>query len=215
MGKIFCVLVLASVGLALARGQTEAAGQALLNAGAEAIRLSMTLGGAMILWCGLMEILRRTGDVARLGRLMRRMLRPLFPGLEDEAAWDAMSLNLAANMLGLGNAATPAGVEAARRLTEPAMGETGLRALAMLLALNNSSLQWLPTTVIALRSAAGAIRPADIWGPTLLSSGAATVAAAMMMALAQRREIRRERLGRLGAAGGAGADRAAGRHRKD
>ena len=215
MGKIFCVLVLASIGLALAGGQTEAAGQALLNAGAEAIRLSMTLGGAMILWCGLMEILRRTGDVARLGRLMRRMLRPLFPGLEDEAAWDAMSLNLAANMLGLGNAATPAGVEAARRLTEPAMGETGLRALAMLLALNNSSLQWLPTTVIALRSAAGAIRPADIWGPTLLSSGAATAAAAMMMALAQRREIRRERLGRLGAAGGAGADRAAGRHRKD
>lgn len=214
MGRIFCTLVLASVGLALAGNHTDAAGQALLGAGTEAIRLAMTLGGAMILWCGLMEILRRAGDVARLGRLMRRVLRPLFPGLEDDAAWDAMSLNLAANMLGLGNAATPAGVEAARRLTEPAMGAPGLRALAMLLALNNSSLQWLPTTVIALRSAAGAARPADIWGPTLISSGAATAAAAMMMALAQRREIRRERLGGLGAAGGAGTDCAAGRHRK-
>ena len=207
MGRIFCVLLLASIGLALGAGRTEAAGAALMSAGGEAIRLAMTLGGTMALWCGLMEILRQTGDVARLGRLMRRMLRPLFPALAAEDAWSAM--------LGLGNAATPAGIEAARRLTAPEAGTPGLRALAMLLVLNNSSLQLIPATVIGLRSAAGAAHPADIWWPTLVSSGAATITAAAMMLLVQRREAHSERLGKLGAAGSAGGNHPARRHRGD
>lgn len=214
MGRVFCVLILVSIALALGSGRAGVAGAALMSAGGEAIRLAVTLGGAMALWCGLMEILRQAGDVARLGWLMRRALRPLFPTLRDEEAWSAMGMNLAANLLGLGNAATPAGIEAARRLTAPEAGAPGLRALAMLLALNNSSLQLIPSTVIALRSAAGAAHPADIWWPTLVSSGAATVAAAAMMLLVQRREARGERLGKLGAAGGAGGDRAAGRPRR-
>lgn len=215
MGRIFCVLLLASIGLTLGAGRTEAAGAALMSAGGEAIRLAMTLGGTMALWCGLMEILRQTGDVARLGRLMRRMLRPLFPTLAAEDAWSAMGMNLAANLLGLGNAATPAGIEAARRLTAPEAGAPGLRALAMLLVLNNSSLQLIPATVIGLRSAAGAAHPADIWWPTLVSSGAATITAAAMMLLVQRREAHSERLGKLGAAGSAGGNHPARRHRGD
>jgi spore maturation protein A len=87
--------------------------------------------------------------------------------------------------MGLGNAATPAGIEAAKRLS--ALGEPGLRALAMLLAIDNASLQLMPTTVITLRQAAGAANPADIWGPTLLVSGASTLIAAGLMKLAQGR----------------------------
>ena len=169
-------------------GRMGEASQALLESGSAAVSLMMTLLGTMTLWSGLMEILSATGDVARIGRGLRRLLRPLFPSLTDDACWETMGVNLSANMLGLGNAATPAGIEAAKRLA--AQGETGLRALAMLLALNNSSLQLMPTTVIALRATAGSASPADIWLPSLAASAAATATAAALMAWRNRRRAR-------------------------
>ena len=92
-----------------------------------------------------------------------------------------MGMNVAANLLGLGNAATPAGIRAAQLLSR--QGEEGVRALALLLALNNSSLQLIPATVMTLRATAGAADPADIWLPTMLSSLAATGVAAGLMLL--------------------------------
>lgn len=177
-----------SVLAAVASGRAGSASQALLESGNAAVSLMMTLLGTMTLWSGLMEILTETGDVRRIGRMLRRGLRPLFPGMTDDACWEAMSLNLSANMLGLGNAATPAGIQAAKLLA--VQGEPGLRALAMLLVLNNSSLQLMPTTVIALRAAAGAASPADIWPASLAVSGAATVTAALLMAWRNRGRAR-------------------------
>lgn len=188
MSVIWPVAVALSLLAAVAAGQAGAASQALLESGNGAVSLVMTLLGTMTLWSGLMEILAETGDVQRIGRMLRRMLRPLFPGLTDDACWEAMGLNLSANMLGLGNAATPAGIQAARLLA--GQGATGLRALAMLLVLNNSSLQLMPTTVIALRAAAGSASPADIWPAALAASAAATVTAAALMAWRNRRRER-------------------------
>ena len=149
MGRIWLILLLLSMVAALATGRAGEVASALLGSGEEAVTLMLTLLGTMTLWSGLMEILVMSGDAARLGRVFRRMLRPLFPKIEDETAWNAITMNLAANLLGLGNAATPAGIEAAQRLA--VLGENGLRALAMLLALDNASLQLIPTTVITLR----------------------------------------------------------------
>ena len=183
MRSIFCLIILGAAGYGWMCGRDASA--ALLSSGGEAIALAVERAGAMAMWCGLTEILRRSGDMARLGRMLRRVLRPLFPGLEDETAWSAVSTNLAANLLGLGNAATPAGIEAAQRLAQ--LGETGLRSLAMLLALNNAGLSLLPTTVISLRAAAGSADPAGIWLPALIVSGVSTVAAAGLMAIINRR----------------------------
>ena len=133
MGRIWAALVLISAMLSLISGNSGAVAQALLDSGHRAVTLLMTLLATMTLWSGLMEILVATGDVTRLGKVFRRLLKPLFPGLEDDAAWDAISMNLSANLLGLGNAATPAGIEAAKRLS--ALGRNGLSALAMLLVL--------------------------------------------------------------------------------
>ena len=179
MKGVWTALMLASAGFALLSGQAGAAAEAMLSSGERALTLAVTLLAGMTLWSGLMEILCASGDVARLGRLFRRMLRPLFSGVEAEDAWEAISLNLAANLLGLGNAATPAGIEAAKRLS--ALGTPGLEALAMLLALDNAGLQLIPTTVITLRQSAGAAAPADVWGMTLAVSGAATAAAILLM----------------------------------
>ena len=179
MGTIWTGLITLSAIAALACGKTGEAALALLASGSEAVRLMLTLLATMTLWSGLMEILAESGDADRLGRVFRRVLRPLFPGLQDEASWNAITMNLSANLLGLGNAATPAGIEAAKRLA--ALGKTGLNALGMLLVLDNAGLQFIPTTVITLRQAAGAADPADIWGMTLLVSGAASAMAIILM----------------------------------
>lgn len=181
MGRIWMVLMLVSTGAALANGRGGLAAQAVLASGNQAVELLLTLLGTMTLWSGMMEILVQSGDVQRLGRLFRRILKPLFPGLRDDAAWNAISMNLSANLLGLGNAATPAGIEAAKRLS--GLGEAGMSALAMLMVLDNAGMQLLPTTVITLRQSAGAANPADIWGMTVLISGCATVIAVLLMQL--------------------------------
>ena len=208
MGRIWTVLVLVSSILSLADGRAGAASEAMLASGSRAVALLTTLLATMTLWSGLMEILCASGDVARLGRLFRRVLKPLFPGLEDDAAWDAVSMNLSANLLGLGNAATPAGIEAAKRLS--ALGKKGLSALAMLLVLDNASLQLIPTTVITLRQSAGAKDPADIWGMTLLVSGVTMAAAVVMMCMVQRGGKAHEQLERRRRDGGGRVHSAAG-----
>lgn len=185
MERIWTIFVLAGCICACAAGRGAQAGAAVLESGRQAVELLLTLTGAMTLWSGLLGILERTGDVTGLGQKLQRVCRPLFSDLQDEGAWGAIGLNLAANMAGLGNAATPAGIEAAKRLAK--LGEPGLRALAMLLALNNSSLQLLPTTVLSLRAEAGAPFPADIWPVSLASSLSATITAALLMTLVQRK----------------------------
>ena len=188
MSKLWPLALAMSMLAALLTRQWGVTAQALLESGNSAVSLMITLLGTMTLWSGLMEILAETGDLRRIGALLRRILRPLFPGLTDEACWDAMSLNLSANVLGLGNAATPAGIQAAQLLA--GHGAVGLQALSMLLVINNSSLQLMPTTVIALRAAAGSANPAGVWPASLAASGAATVTAALLMTWRNRRRAR-------------------------
>ena len=185
MSRIWTTALALSILTAILTGRAGAASQALLESGSAAVELTITLLGTMTLWSGLMEILSETGDLRRIGRMLRQILRPLFPGLTDDACWEAMSLNLSANLLGLGNAATPAGIQAAERLAR--QGQTGLQSLAMLLVLNNSSLQLMPTTVIALRAAAGSSSPADVWPAAMAASAASTFTAACLMVWLNRR----------------------------
>ncbi len=181
MGKIWLVLVIFSIVFSVFGGGASAATGGMLKAGEGAVSLCLKLTGAMTLWSGLMQIMQETGDAARLGRLIRRLLRPLFPPGLSEESWSAISLNVASNLLGLGNAATPAGIRSAGLLA--VQGEAGRRALAMLLALNNSSLELLPTTVITLRASFGSADPSACWLPTLISSCAATFTAAVLMSM--------------------------------
>ena len=189
MNKVWCWLIVTSCTIAMLTDQSAAAAGQMLQSGQGAVELVLTLAGSMVLWSGVMEILTRTGDVERLGRLLARVLAPLFGGLKDRDCWAAMGMNMAANVLGLGNAATPAGIRAAQLLEK--QGEAGLRALAMLLVLNNAGLQLLPTTVMTLRSAAGAANPADVWLPGLAVSGAATLCGLALMGMINRGGMKR------------------------
>ena len=148
-------------------------GAAMLAGAAEGVSSALSLAGGFALFCGLMAILRRAGAVEGLSRLVSPLLRRLFgPGLPPDAL-DSVTMNLTANLLGLGNAATPMGIEAARRMGKG--NGTASNALCLFLVINASSVQIFPASVIALRAAAGSADPARIVLPALIATGVSTI----------------------------------------
>ena len=185
MNGIFSALLLAGVIYAAASGQADAAQRALLSGGAQAVELCLSLAGSYAFFGGTMGLLREGGGTDALAAFLKKTLSRLLrfaPG--EEAALPDVCLNLAADMLGMGNAATPAGLRAMRTMAA-AQKEPGKASEAMLLflVLNVTSVQLLPTTMIALRAQAGAKNPADIVFPTLISTTAATVSGVLLCRL--------------------------------
>ncbi len=179
MSVVWVVLLLASVAWAAFTGRVGALPGAIADSAGRAVTLSLALAGVLALWLGLMKVAEEAGLVRALGRLARPVLRRLFPEVApDSPAMGAMVMNIAANVLGLGNAATPFGLKAMEELerSNPRPG-TATDAQALLCSLNTASLQIIPATVIAMRAAAGARQPADVLGATLLASACATVTA--------------------------------------
>ena len=187
MTVIWTGMVLVSVlcGLAAGRGP-EVAAAAAEGAGA-AVELCLSMAGMLCLWTGVMEVMRRSGLAEGLSRLLRPVLVRLFPGAaRDRAAMDSIAANVSANLLGLGNAATPLGIQAAKRLSR---GQNGRASdeLCMLVVCNTASIQLIPTTVAAVRSAAGSQTPFDIlpavWLASALSVGAGVLACRVLARL--------------------------------
>lgn len=177
MNAVFCMMLLVGVAAAAAQGRLSAAQDALLGGGAEAVAFCMSMAGAYAFFGGLLGVLRESGVTQALADALRRPLVRLFrfaPG--EEQALSDISVNLAADMLGMGGAATPAGLSAMRKMA--AAGKRDGRAsdaMLLFLTLNMCSVQLLPTTMIAIRAQAGAKNPADIVLPTLLATGVQTL----------------------------------------
>jgi len=159
--SIFC-------GLATGRGSEVAA--AAMEGTRAAVELSLSIAGMLCLWTGVMEVMRRCGLADKLSRLLRPVLRRLFPqAARDKAVMDSISANVSANLLGLGSAATPLGLEAARLLARKSPGVAS-DSLCMLVVCNTASIQLIPTSVAAVRAAAGCAAPFDILPAVWLSS---------------------------------------------
>lgn len=171
MSVIWTLMVGAAVVCGLATGRGPAVAAAAFEGAAAGVELCLSLAGALCLWMGVMEILRRSGLAAGLSRLMRPLLRRLFPDFAgDGPVMDAVSANLSANLLGLGNAATPLGLEAARLMAGKTPGWAN-DGLCTLVVCNTASLQLIPTTVASVRAAAGCGTPFDILPAVWLASG--------------------------------------------
>ena len=139
------------------------AGAALLRGAEEGARLALTLAGPLCLWSGFAALLEVNGWSRLLARGLRPLLRRLFPrAMDDEICAGALCGNLSANLLGLGNAATPAGVRAAQAMARELRGSKASDELCLLVVLNTASIQLLPVTIAAVREAAGAAVPFDI-----------------------------------------------------
>lgn len=179
LNAFFVALVLISVLVGALTGHMEAVSASALDAAKKSVDLAIGLVGAMSLFLGLMRVAQDGGLLRILAKGAAPVMRRLFPDVPpDHPAMSAMILNIASNVLGLGNAATPFGIRAMQELDRlnPVKG-TATNAMVLFLAINTAGLAILPTSVIALRAAAGSKDPAGILVATWLASACATIAA--------------------------------------
>ena len=173
-----------------ATGQLSAVSAAALTGAQSAVELCLSMAGAICLWSGVMTLMDRCGLSGKLAGLLRPLLRRILPNASrDRETLAALSANVSANLLGLGNAATPLGIRAATRMAQ-GCGGVASDELCLLVVLNTASIQLLPTTVAAVRSAHGCAAPFDIlpavWLSSVLSVSAGLLAARVLQAIWRR-----------------------------
>lgn len=173
-------MMVLSLIFALSGGTAAAVGAAAGQGAAAAVELGLGLLGGVMFWSGLMEVMEQAGLTGAMARLLRPVLWRLFPSCRrDPALARDLSVNVSANLLGLGNAATPAGVRAAERLRDHAGEDAASDELCRLVVMNTASIQLLPTTVAALRGSLGAAAPFDIL-PAVWVTSAFSVTAGLL-----------------------------------
>lgn len=185
---IWLALVVVAVVVGAVNGRMEAVTKAAFDGARTSVDIALGLIGVMALWLGVMKIAERAGLVELLARAIRPLARRLFPDVPaDHPALGAMLMNLAANWLGLGNAATPLGLKAMAELDtlNPHTG-TASNAMVTFLALNTSCITLVPATIIGVRVSLGSAAPTDIVAPTILASACATLVAATTARLLER-----------------------------
>ena len=175
MAWVWTGMVALSVAFGAVTGNLGALGGAAIEGARSAVELCISMAGVMCLWTGVMEVMNQSGLSALLAKMFRPLLRRLLPQTaRDGDAIATISANLSANMLGLGNAATPLGIRAARAM---ARGSGGVASdeLCLLVVLNTASIQLLPTTVAGVRAALGCADPFDILPAVWLASAVAVI----------------------------------------
>lgn len=171
---LIVLMVVFSLVFGILNGRLTDLTPAALNGAKEAVTLCLSLGGMICLWSGVMELMKRSGLSEKLSNLLRPILIRLFPtAAKNTETMDALSSNVSANLLGLGNAATPAGIKAAIGLKSLSGIDSASDELCLLVVMNSASITLLPTTVASLRASFGASAPFDIlpavWLVSLMS----------------------------------------------
>ena len=191
MTVVWTAMVTLSLVFGIAMGNLDAVAAAAMEGAASAVTLCISMAGIMCLWSGVMEVMKQSG----LNELLAAAFRPLLGRLLPQASKDsetmaAVSANVSANLLGLGNAATPLGIRAACRMARNCNGVAS-DELCLLVVLNTASIQLLPATVAGVRAAAGCAAPLDIlpavWMTSILSVTAGLLASSLLARLGRRK----------------------------
>lgn len=181
MSWVFTAMLLLSVVCAAATGNGSTLSAALPQGAQSGITLAIALAGSICLWSGVGKLMEKIGLTGMLSKLLRPVLYRLFPSAwRDEALAGTLSGNICANLLGLGNAATPMGIQAALRLKDPARPHFATDELCRLIVLNTASIQLIPANVAAVRASLGCASPFDIlpavWITSVCSASAGLAA---------------------------------------
>ena len=188
LNALFVVVVVSSILLAGSTGRMEALTQAILTSAGDAVSLAIGLVGVMAFFLGLMRVAEDGGLLRQIARGIGPVMRRLFPGVPvDHPAMSAMILNISANMLGLGNAATPFGIRAMEELDKlNSRKGTASNAMVLFLAINTAGLAILPSGVVGLRASLGSQDATGIFFPTWFASGSATLVGILAATLLSR-----------------------------
>ncbi len=195
LNKLWPIFIIVSFVYGIFTGRVEQMSNSIFESTASAVQLSITFLGTICLWNGMMEIVRKTSLMEKLTHLLRPAIQFLFPELKhNEKAKEEITLNMIANILGLGNAATPLGLKAMKTMQrDNPKKDTVSHSMAMFIVINTASIQIIPTTVIAIRASLGSSNPSQvifpIWIATIGAAGVAILAAKCFI----RREERKKR----------------------
>lgn len=175
LNKIWPFFIIISFAFAIYSGNISNINSAIFSSAEQTIELCLTLLGTLCLWNGIMSIALKTSLIKKLTKFLKPLISFLFPDLKnDKKISEQVSINIVANILGLGNASTPIGLKAISSMQEKNNDKTTLNnSMAMFILINTASLQIIPTTVIAIRSSLGSNNPSKI----ILAVWVATIAA--------------------------------------
>lgn len=171
IGTVFAVMTAVSLIVSVMTGNLNSLSNSVFTSASSALDLTLSLISVMCLWCGIMNVFEKKGIIQKLSRRISFILRFLFPDAYKRGICGEISANISANMLGLGNAATPLGISAMKKLHS--VNPDTSRAsddMVMLAVLNTASIDILPATLISLLQSAGSLMAYDIIIPTLISS---------------------------------------------
>ena len=163
----------------------------MVTASSGALKLCVELCAVYAVWLGILELVDKSGLGEKLARLLHPLIKKLFK-IDNPEIEKMIALNMSANMLGLGNAATPMGINAMKALDDGSGVAT--TAMIMLIVINATSIQLLPSTVIGLRATAGSVAPADIIFPTIIATACTSVAGVLLVKLFSRFYKRRKKV---------------------
>ncbi|MFS8512221.1 MAG: nucleoside recognition protein [Planifilum fulgidum] len=182
VNHIWLWMILSGVVAAAAQGRVDLVTRAALAGAKEAVAVCIGLISVLVFWMGMMRIAQDAGLLEKLARMLRPVVRFLFPSVPpNHPAMGYILSNISANLFGLGNAATPMGIKAMEELKKMNPdSKTASPAMCTLLALNTSGFTLIPTTIIGLRMKYGSADPAEIIGTTLLATLCSTLVAIML-----------------------------------
>lgn len=185
LNKIWPIFLIISFVYAVISGKLPEVNNSIFESTSNSIELCLTLIGTMCLWCGMIKIAMKTSLVDKIIKLLRPILKRLFPEInENDNAYKEISMNIVANLLGLGNAATPLGLKAMESLQKINKNKKELsNSMAIFIVLNTASIQIIPTTVIAIRTTLGSKNPTQMLVPIWFATVVAAIGAILFAKL--------------------------------
>ena len=181
-------MIITSLICGLCNGKMQDISNALITGADDAVAMTISLMGIMCFWTGIMNIAENTGITAFIAKILKPLTKILFPKLKDQRATNAIIMNMTANMLGLSNAATPLGLKAMEELNKYSDGKTATDEMCMFIVINTASIQIIPSTIIALRQAAGSTNPTDIIIPVWICSICVVTTGVLMAKIFSKRQ---------------------------
>lgn len=187
LNKIWPAFLIISFIYAILNGNIEEFNNSILTSCAQTVDLILKLFGTMCLWNGLMKIVQETSLMKKLTKIISPLMKILFPKMKKEdKEYKEITINIIANLLGIGNAATPLGLKAMQTMQEKNPQKDRITdSMAMFIVLNTASIQLIPSTVIAVRASLGSVNPSQIivpvWIATIAADVAGIIASKMLM----------------------------------
>ena len=182
LNKLWPIFIIISISYAIYTGNVDNVNNSIFDSCKETVELTITFLGTMTLWSGIMEIIKNTTLINKLNKLLKPVMKILFPNIrKEDKEYKEISMNIISNILGLGNASTPLGIEAMKSMqSKNSKKEELTDEMMMFIVLNTASIQIIPTTILAIRSSLGSKSPNQIIIPVWIVTIIAAFAGILM-----------------------------------